>query len=258
MFLNRQKIIKNKIINKKQNISNDQNINKISIIDFDVDLSEYSSNRGEFGSSKIKIRKDILEKLKSIKNILNNYGIPLTCDLVTPNLNNSDLSVFAQTGLEIRINFYSALNPSNILENNDFFVDNYSSLRDDKLRIYGNCRKKYLFSIDTYQPVKKIYNVYGIVKEDKNFFLKKVKIYKTLLDITKIFEDFGFRHLPPDPNFFKENNVKKSNWNIFQYIPSTLIVGSTEKDLLKTVYYESDNNIWLGPEKYWDGEKFNE
>jgi hypothetical protein len=211
---------------------------KLLLIDFPVDLSPSVQNYNQRGSSKIKIREDIRPDLIKIKNILNKYNIPLCCERTEVSLNNK-ISLMVKLGLEIKLNPHSAI-INNFLDNDYFIGPDYNVPIGQKfqIKIYGNVKRNIIYFEEKYAVKKELIDVY-----DSNSKIKK--IFLSYIDITKIFNDFGF--IQSDANI--------NNWFIF-FKPSKLVEGLTYKESLLTVYEDNGESIWNLPTIKWNGRSF--
>lgn len=260
MASDKQIIIKSKILQNDDNYSyKSKNINnnneKYSIFDFKVDQPVYNTYAGYKSAESIKIRQDIASDLYAIKNHLNIFGVPLSCHIVIPNLNYSNISDFARVGLEVKLFSEISLQKNSSYENDDYFIGPQNLNYTKRLNVYGLTRKDSDMEEVKYFPKKDIYNIYEIKHTYGTNKPRIKRIYKSLLNITKIFYDYGFSQPEPEEDFFEKSIPEKSNWNIF-IKNINLKIGTPYKQLLETVYERNNNKIWLEPDKYWDGEKF--
>ncbi len=231
---------------------------KMLLVEFDVDNSTGIRTTNKLGSRKIKIREDIRSDLTIIKEKLNKYNIPLTCNSIDVKLNNTAISYLARVGLEISLNKDSALSKESDLEIDDYYVSpdyNYPIGNGYKLIVYGNVKRNIKYFDEIYIPKKQVLDVYDGRALNTNGPPKIKKIFKNVLNITKIFEDFGYISVLPKQEFFLYSDVEKSNWNIFQK-PSKVTIGYSYKELLSSVYYDRGESIWKEPDVKWDGRKF--
>lgn len=231
---------------------------KMFIKNFDVDVATGIRRTSNVGAKTIKVREDMLSSLLKIKEKLNQYNISLTCEDQDIRLENKNISLLAKAGLEIKLNRYAGLSEENNLDIDDYFIGpDYSKPLGNgyKLIVYGNVKRNIKYFDEIYIPEKKIIEVYD-PKSLKAFGPPAIKkIFKNVINITKIFEDQGFVDVLPKQEFFLYSDLSKSNWNIFQK-PSKIIVGYTYKELLSTVYYNNGESIWNEPDLVWDGSKF--
>lgn len=221
-----------------------------------TDLASSVSLNKERGANYILVREDIYNDIIQIKSILNNFNIPFSCDFLDVNFNNNNLSVFGKLGLEIRINKNLAVSNSQLLVNkNEFFVGpNYAKPLGNgyELNVYGIVNKTFNTTEIIYEFKNEVLDIYNI----KNNFGKSPKLEKTLksyLNVTKIFEDFGFIHALPKQEFFMNSNPETSNWNVF-YKPSKLVKGLSYREALSSLY-DIKNNVAI-PNLFWDGKRF--
>jgi hypothetical protein len=211
---------------------------KLLLIDFPVDLSPSVRNYNQRGSNKIKIREDIRPDLIKIKNILNKYNVPLCCERIEVSLNNK-ISLMAKLGLEIKLNPYSAV-INNFLDNDYFIGPDYNVPIGQKfgIKIYGNVKRSIAYFEEKYAVKKELIDVY-----EPNSNIKK--IFLSYIDITQIFNDFGFI----------QTNASIDNWFIFSK-PNKLIDGLSYKEALYAVYENNGENIWNLPTIKWNGRSF--
>jgi murein DD-endopeptidase MepM/ murein hydrolase activator NlpD len=240
------------------NKSPPRNRPKMLLQDIPVDKANGIRTTANIGSPNIKIREDLLGDIQFIKEKLNQYNIALTCQDQDIKLLNDKISLLAKVGLEVRLNPYSALAQESNLDTDDYFIGpDYKRPVGNgyKLIVYGNVRKNINFFDEKYVPEKKIVEVYDPKQLRSNGSPVIKKIFKSVINITKLFEDRGFVDVLPNQEFFLYSNIEKSNWNIFQK-PSKIIVGYSYKELLSTVYYNNGEAIWKLPDLTWDGSKF--
>lgn len=231
---------------------------KMLLQDFPVDKASGISTTANIGSPSIKVREDLLADMQFIKEKLNQYNIALTCQDQDIKLLNDKISLLAKVGLEIRLNPYSALSTSSNLDTDDYFVGpdyRFPLGNGYRLVVYGNVRKNIKFFDEKYIPEKKVIEVYDPKQLRANSAPAIKKIFKSVINITKLFEDRGFVGVLPSQDFFLYSDLQKSNWNIFQK-PTKIIVGYSYKELLSTVYYNNGEAIWKLPDLTWDGSKF--
>jgi len=229
----------------------------LPIVKFEADLSKNVNVASKRGTKFIKIREDILPDLKKIKDILDTYDARMTMNFIDVSLSNNT-SKFAQVGLEVQLNNNAGLNLESNYDLDDYLIGPDYSVQYGvgyKLKVYATTKRninvfesKYIF-----QP--SIVDIYDI----KSTYLKKqpkiIKVFKRLIDLSKIFEDFGFIQVPPSQDFFIKSDFKKSNWFRF-YKPNKLQVGTSYKQMLSTVYKKNNNPIWNSQDMFWDGSKF--
>jgi hypothetical protein len=231
---------------------------KLKIVDFLTDMPNGVKVNRHMGGQKIKVREDIVASLQSIKGTLNTYGIPFNCEYIDVRLENSDISLLARVGLQVNLNFWTALSPDMNINTDDYLVGpDYSRPVGEGwgLKVYGKCNKISTdmdFMTDViYEPVD-IYNVRATINTGEPTV---TKTSSPLIDITRLFEEKGFVHALPKKSFFKFSDVTNSNWNIFQ-IPSKISSGYTYKELLLTVYDLDNSPIWNSDTKTWNGSRF--
>lgn len=231
---------------------------RMALVDFPVDQAIGVKFINKIGAKLIKVREDIVPDLLIIKEKLNQYNIPLTCEFIDSKLNSNNISLLAKVGLEINLNINSALTLDNNLETDDYFVGpNYSYPVGNgyKLIIYANVRRNLDYYNEAIKPKKEIIEVYDIKNKNLNGSLKTKKILKNIINLTELFENYGFIPVLPKQEFFLTGDILKSNWNIFQK-PSKIVLGYSYKELLSTVYINNNEPIWRLPELKWDGNKF--
>ncbi len=231
---------------------------KLSLIQFEVDYAKGVPIDRNIGSRTIKIREDLKNDLLNIKQILNDYNIPFTCIGQDIDLLNKNISLLAKVGLEIRLNPWSGLSLYSNLEADDYFIGpDYSHPLGNgyKLIVYGNVKRNLRYFNKKYVPEKKIIEVYDAKRLNTNSAPSIKKIFKSVINVTKIFEDHGFISVLPKQEFFLYSDLSKSNWNIFQK-SSKIIKGYSYKELLSTVYENNNESIWSLPDVKWDGNKF--
>lgn len=240
------------------NKSNPVNRPKLLLKDFIVDKANGIKTTAYVGSKSIRVREDLIPDLTLIKEKLNQYNIALTCEDQDIKIINDKLSLLGKAGLEIRLNSKAALFSENNLDIDDYFVGpdyNHPIGNGYKLIVYGNVRRNIKYFDETYVPEKKVIEVYDPKSLSPNGPPKLKKIFKSVINITKIFEDQGFKSINPSQEFFLYSNLEKSNWNIFQK-PAKITVGYSYKELLSTVYYNNGEPAWQLPDIKWDGNKF--
>jgi len=231
---------------------------RLLLTDFAVDFATGVRIDKYLGSNKILVREDTLADLSEIKDILNRYNIALTCNAEDINLINNKITFFSKIGLEINLNKYAGLSLINNLETDDYFVGpdyNYKIGNGYKLNVYGNVKRKINYSDIQYKPEKKIIDVYDGRSLNPNGPPKVKKILKNVINITQIFEDYGFKQVLPKQDFFLFSNIDNSNWFKFQNVKK-IKKGDSYKDLLNTVYKNNGEAIWKEKDFIWDGEKF--
>lgn len=240
------------------NNSKPTNRPKLLLKDFIVDKANGIRTTAYVGSKSIRVREDLIPDLTLIKEKLNQYNIALTCEDQDIKLINDKLTLLGKVGLEVRLNPKAALFSENNLDIDDYFVGpDYNSPIGNgyKLIVYGNVRRNIKYFDEIYVPEKKVIEVYDPKALSPNGPPKLKKIFKSVINITKLFEDQGFKSINPSQEFFLYSNLEKSNWNIFQK-PAKITVGYSYKELLSTVYYDNGESVWKTPDIKWDGNKF--
>jgi hypothetical protein len=194
----------------------------------------------------------------SIKDILNRFNIAMTCNSEDIDILINKITFFSKLGLEINLNKNAALSNINNLETDDYFIGpdyNFKIGNGYKLIIYGNVKRKINYSDIDYKPEKKIIDVYDGRFLNSNGPPKITKILKNVINITKIFEDYGFKQVLPKQEFFLHSDLDSSNWFKFQNVQK-IKKGDNYKDLLNIIYKNNGEGIWKDKEYIWDGEKF--
>jgi len=173
-------------------------------------------------------------------------------------LRNKNISKLGMVGLEIKLNPYAGLT-SALNENTDnYYVGpdtSYQTNNLPKLKIYGNVRKKIIKEHEKYKIINKPIEIYDLKDTFKQTKPKIVKIFRPVIDISKIFENYGFFTKEPEREFYNFSDNSKSNWNIF-YKPLKISIGDTYKKTLLTVYSETTDAIWRFSDLKWDGQDF--
>jgi murein DD-endopeptidase MepM/ murein hydrolase activator NlpD len=231
---------------------------RLLLVDFETDFAKGVTETTKRGSKNIKVREDILMDLKEIKQILNNYGISFTMINQNPSYENNNLTFMAKVGLEIKLNNNAALQKD--INNNisDYLVGpDYSKPLGYgyKLKIYAPIKRDVVTFDRRYVPELKTFDIYDISDTYLTGKPRIIKITKKILDLTKIFEDYGFKQIQPKQDFFLKSDVDKSNWFYF-FKPNKIIKGYTYKDLLETVYDTNKVKKPFSVELKWDGDKF--
>lgn len=232
---------------------------KLFLKKFSTDLASSTTLSSKRGDQYILVREDIFEDLIKIKEIFNNFSIPFSCNFIDVNLRNPNISQMAKLGLEIRLNKNLALSRENLLiGKNEFYVGpDYSKPFGNgyRFKVYAVTKKLLNKTNIPYEFKTEIVDLYSI----KDTFLKeKPKIEKNLisyLDVTKIFQDYGFKQAEPRQEFFLNSNFESSNWNVF-YKPSKIIDGISYKECLQTIYDLTNEPILNSKEAFWDGKRF--
>lgn len=232
---------------------------KLFLKKFATDLADSTVLSSKRGEQFILVREDIYEDLTKIKQIFNNFLIPFSCNFVDINLRNKNINGLEKLGLLIRLNKNLALTNENILINkNEFYVGpNYSKPFGNgyRLKIYGVTKKLFNNTEIPYEFKTEIVDVYSI----KNSYLKEKpkieKVFISYIDVTKVFEDFGFIQAEPMQEFFLNSNFESSNWNVF-YKPSKIVKGISFKECLEAVYDLTNDPILNAKDLFWDGKRF--
>jgi murein DD-endopeptidase MepM/ murein hydrolase activator NlpD len=231
---------------------------KMLLVNFETDGAKGAATSYKTGAKNIKIREDILTDIKSIKQILNNFDISFTCDALNISLDNNYISHLAKVGLEVHLNPNAALTIDSNYVDDDFYIApdlNNPIGSNYKLKVYGYVRRKLDYLNNKYKITTEPTDVYDVRESYLKGALRLKRIFKPLIDVTQIFEDYGFIHNTPDIKFFTKSDNLKSNWFIF-YKPSKINIGYTYKELLSTVYYDNGESIWNESLIKWDGYKF--
>ncbi len=231
---------------------------KLSLVEMNVDYSIGVDDYSNKGSSKILLREDIMPDVDKVKNILNSFGIPLTCNALDLDLNNKNVSKISKTGLEVNLNYEAGLSVHSNYINDDYYIgpDYNRPLGNGYfLKVYGLSRKNPYFNNTGYNILYKELDVYDI----RESYMKKIpkikKIFKPVIDITKIFEDHGFINKKPQKEFIYKSDNLKSNWYIF-YKTDKISFGAPFKEVLSIVYDNNGEYIWTEKDTYWDGDDF--
>lgn len=244
-------IVSSRIAINRAGISNAP---RMILTDFETDQIKYSLLKTESGASTIKVREDLVPALRNIKNILNSYDIPLSCNSQNISIDSENISDLARVGLEISLNRNAALTKVKNPDFSDYYVAPHPVIQN-KLKLYATVYRPITFLNIKYKPFRKPLYVYDI---RETYGIKPpslVRIFKNLLDISQIFEDYGFINTPPHKDFFSYSDNIKSNWFSF-YNPLKINIGYTYKELLSTVYDNNGESIWLSQNRSWDGERF--
>lgn len=234
---------------------------RLLITDFTVDLSMNNKNKLQQGVINIKIREDLRSKLLKVKNILNNFGIPLTLEYFDFDINQS-VSYLAKIGAEIKLNKFSSLNYEN---NPKLFNDYYVSPIRTK-RIYNN---GYLLDIyakvnssvlsqDGYYAQYKELEYYDIRETYKKTEPKTLIEKDYFVNISDIFRSNGFFPTEPKYEFFKYS-IPDDSWNIFQSFDKLKENKTTLENSLKLIYDKNKTNspVWIDADKIiWNGKRF--
>lgn len=252
----KQKIILPNKFNFVQN-NNSKNLSmhidkKFNIIKFATDESKGSVFSKEPESKFIYIRNDIYDSLSQIKQFLNNYDIPLSCEYIDVSLENNNIDDFQRLGLCISLNTSTGLNNQSSYDNDDYFV---GPLEKDSIQVYGLVRRDINIYKNKLSPVKDIYKIYSIKETYRNNKPNIINVYKNFINITNLFYSFGFYQIKPEKMFFEKSIYEKSNWNKF-YKTLYLKDGQSYKDLLKETYTKNNSIVWSQPDRYWNGSKF--
>jgi murein DD-endopeptidase MepM/ murein hydrolase activator NlpD len=226
---------------------------KLKFVEFGVDFAESADEVYKMGANSISVREDIYDDLASIKDILNGYGIPFSCERIDTSLD-SNRSLMSKLGLEINLNqrmtLWPGLNPNAY----DFYVGPDKN-RPGFCRIYGKCKRNIQLLNAKYTPQKGLTEIYNIANTYKVGPPLIEKTEALLLDVTKIFEDHGFLPVEQGINFIKFSQHDESNWYRF-YKPSRLVKGSTLFEALETIYDRDNKQIWYNKNYIWDGKRF--
>lgn len=226
---------------------------KMQLMMVETDQSLALSTKSKALQPFIRVREDIVSSLLSIKEILNYYGIPFSCENTNVSISNRDISEFARVGLEIKLNINSALSPdSNFIDDDFYIAPNLETSLG--IRIYGQVRRRMPPVYGYISSFTKELDVYDIRETYLKTRPKLVKIYKSFIDVSDLFEQYGFLRVQPEKDFFVKSDNKKSNWNVFYTLPK-INNGHSYRDLLSTVYDKDSSPIWYEKDKYWNGEK---
>lgn len=231
---------------------------KMLLVELQTDFSNSVKETNRRGTKSIKVREDLLNDLKLIKNRLNRFNIPFSCLPQDIRLENKEISMLSRVGLEFILNKNSGLNPNSDFFNDDYFIGpdyNNPLPFGYKLNIYAAARKNEGFIVETNPPENMVVDVYDIRQTYLKSSPKITKINKNLINLTFLFENYGFFQRTPEQKFFLYSDFEKSNW-FFISKPSKINLGYTYKELLSTIYYNRNESIWSNPNSIWDGEKF--
>jgi murein DD-endopeptidase MepM/ murein hydrolase activator NlpD len=233
-------------------------INKLILKNYTVDLSNGVSNERNRGSKEIKIREDIAADLSKIKEILNDHGIALTCISQDLSLDNKNITLLSKVGLEFLLNKFAALTPQMNLDKDDYFIGpNYRHKIGNgyKLTIYAQARRTNPIFGETIQPKNLLVDIYDIRQTYKKAPPKIIKINKNLINLTELFESYGFVQKYPNSKFFLNSDYELSNW-FYISKPNLIVKNYSYKELLATVYDNNNERIWYEPDIFWDGSNF--
>lgn len=257
----KQSIITANIIDiesKSNHSNNNYDNNKLLLTKFMVDESISKVNSTKLGTNSIIIRQDIEKDLLSIKNILNGYGIPFSCEYIDVSINNTHISQMAKLGLEVHLNTNSALTTKSDLWNDDYFVGpDYNNPIGNgyMLKVYGQCRNSNPDKNVKYKQLHYPVEVYDIRTTYGKYSPKIKKIFKPIIDLTHIFHDHGFRQYQPNNEFIYKSNNLESLWFAF-YKPLKIKLGDTYLQHLSKIYVNNNEPIWQNKELKWNGERF--
>ncbi len=232
--------------------------NKLLLVDFSVDPLKYSRVSNQSGAKFTKVREDVVTDLKQIKYYLNRFEIPFSCNSFNVSIDNQHISDLARVGLEIHLNPYGGLTSNSKIGKSDYYIGpdmDQPFGYNHKLKVYGYATRMFEYLDLKYPPVKQATSVYDIFDTFGKSAPQITKIFKPLIDITKIFEDYGWIQKSPEQQFFEKSDNLKSNWFVF-YKPHKINIGSTYKEILSSVYDNNNSGIWNLPDRVWDGEKF--
>ena len=231
---------------------------KLSLVRVETDLSTNVSLSNKKGTKVIKVREDIAPKIQKIKDYLNNYLCNFSCNYLEVAINNKKISNLARVGLEIQLNNNAGLSLSSNVDFDDYLIGpDYSKPLGAgyKLKVYAVARRNIILSNNLYNAENRLIDIYDI----KSTYLKNkpkvIQVFKRVLDLTQIMEDFGFVQILPLQEFFINSDYKRSNWWIF-YNPNKIIKGYSYRELLSTVYDENNESIWKEKELFWNGSSF--
>lgn len=260
-MVEKQSILIAKVIDiesKNNHANNGHDNTRLLLSSFKVDQSTSKVNSTKLGTNSIIVRQDLINDLTSIKNILNSYGIPLSCDFINISIDNDNISDIARLGLEINLNSFSALTTKSDLWNDDYFVGpdfNKPHGVGYKLKVYAQCRNSNPDKNTRYTQLQHPVDVYDIRSTYSIYPPKIKKLFKPLIDLTQIFGDHGFKQHQPNKQFFYKSDNLESNWFAF-YKPFKINIGDTYLQHLSKVYDNNNESIWQNKELKWDGEKF--
>lgn len=227
---------------------------KYSIIKFEVDTSKGSIFSREPEAKHINIRNDVAGPLNKVKQFLNNYDIPLTCEFIDVSIDNKSLNDFERLGLCVTLNSRAGFNKESSYDNDDYYV---GPDKNNNLIIYGMVRRDINVVKNPYSPMKQIYKIYDIRNTYGFDEPKVINIYKNMINISKIFYSCGFHQVKPSDTFYDKSIVENSYWNKF-YKTIQISDKQSYKELLNQIYIKNSKQIWSEPDRYWNGSKFND
>jgi hypothetical protein len=231
---------------------------KMRIIRLAVDYPKSVKDIRLSNWQEIKVREDIYDDLIQIKGILNNFGISFTCEYIDAKIDNKNCTPFGRVGLEVRLNNKAGLQKNSNYKYDDYLIGpDYSNKIGNgyKLKVYGRCTAISDVIGGKYSPIFEQTDIYSVRETINTREPQIVKVQLPLLDISKIFNDFGFINVGARANFFKFSNTEACYWNVW-YKPAKIKKGTSYREALETVYEAKDSSISNANNLIWDGEKF--
>jgi murein DD-endopeptidase MepM/ murein hydrolase activator NlpD len=228
---------------------------KMLLVNFQTDFATTERELSN-GAKFIKIREDLSGDLAQIKKTLNNYGVPLSCNFIDVKLSNNLISYFARVGLEIHLNDNCALSADKPLDKQQYILVPDASRPlglGYEFNVYARISREVRDTAITFEPESGIFDAYSPIANNKPPALQKV--YGSYLNVTKLFNQYGFEFVKPNNQFFSLGIPSKSNWNIIRK-KQCLDIGSTYEQLLLTVYDRTSDPIWNHSLVKWNGNGF--
>lgn len=235
-----------------------KSVGKLKLTIIETDYPKGVKKNSRLGSTRLKVREDIANDILKIKDVLNAFQIPLSVLPSDVRLESKELSLLGRLGLEVVLNRWMGLSDDSNINTDDYLIGpdyNKKLAVGYGLKIYGRCGQIVNVPTGKYQPIYEPIEVYSVRNTVNAKQPDIVKINIPVLDITQIFEDYGFRQALPKATFFKYSKLEDANWNIFQK-PSKIIKGYTYREALETVYYVDNNSIWNNKPLVWNGDRF--
>ena len=231
---------------------------KLLLATIETDLANANLRSDKRGAKAVKIREDIYPDVLKIKNILNDFNSKFSCEYIDVKINNKKISDLARVGLEIHLNPHAGLTDSSNIEFDNYFIGpNYRDPVGNgyRLNVYAVSRSFVRVFNSEVSMINEVLDVYDVSQTYLKNKPKIIKIFKPVINLSSLFESFGFMQMQPDQKFFSNSDWKLSNWNKF-YKPSKIVKGYSYKQLLETVYINNKDQIWNEKDKFWNGSKF--